>query len=504
MLPELRQELQLHCGPLGGSEANWLIYDPVRHRYFEVPQRAFDLLQRWRAEPAEEFAEKIGFELERSVAVEDVKQLSTFIIANNLALLPPQDDARLLAQQEARSHRSQISRLIHNYLYFKVALFRPERFLRATLPFVEPLYSRSAVVIVGLLGLIGLYFASRQWDLFSATFTDMLSLQGAIVYGVVLIFVKVLHELGHAYTATRVGVRVNTMGVAFMVLTPILYTDVSDAWRLRERRKKIAIDIAGMVVELALAGVSIFLWAFLPDGPLRSAAFVTATTSLVMGLVVNLNPLMRFDGYHLLADAWRVPNLQSRSNDLANWWLREKLFDLQMGPPEYFPQRQRNLLIVFAVSAWIYRFLLFLGIALLVYHMFFKALGLILFIVEIAWFILLPIFNELKNWWKMRSDIAKTRRSLVTAGIGFVGLALFLIPWNGTIRVQGVLLANFETVIYAPRPARVASVNIAELQVGGGRRNARRAVRARSRSRSPADEPTDQVGAVAHQSHCGR
>lgn len=462
LLPELRQELRLFEGPSGGSEQSWLIYDPVRHRYFQLARAAFELVERWRPEPTEEFAKRCGLELDRPVSAAEVDVVAKFVIANSLTLQPPNDDALALAKQEASTRRALIWRVVHNYLFFKVPLVRPERFLAATMPLVAPLYSRTALILLALVSAIGLYFASRQWDVFVSTFMDFLSLEGALVYGLALLIVKALHELGHAYTATRAGVRVNTMGIAFMVMTPILYTDVTDAWRLRHRAQKLAIDLAGIAVELALAGISLFLWAFLADGPLRSVAFVIATTSLILGLMINLNPFMRFDGYHTLADACRIPNLQTRSNALAVWWLREFLFALCHEPPEWFPPTRRAMLILYAVGVWFYRFFLFLGIALVVYHMFFKIVGIVLFAVEIVWFILLPVVTEIKEWWSMRVKIVRTSRSVVTASLVGLALAVLLVPWSGTVTFQGVALSDLETRIYAPRPARIAAVDVAE------------------------------------------
>ena len=107
-------------------------------------------------------------------------------------------------------------------------------------------------LILVMTGLIGLYLVSRQWDEFLATFAGLWSIEGALSFAVAIVFVKVLHELGHAYTAVNYGCRVPAMGVAFMVMTPILYTDVTDAWRLGSRRSRLAIDSAGVVAELKL------------------------------------------------------------------------------------------------------------------------------------------------------------------------------------------------------------------------------------------------------------
>ena len=277
-----------------------------------------------------------------------------------------------------------------------------------------------------------------------------------------LLFIKTLHELGHAYTAIRYGVRVNTMGVAFMLLMPLLYTDVTDAWRLSSRRQRFAIGAAGIVVELSIAGICTFLWAFLPDGSLKSAAFLLATTSWIMSLAVNLNPFMRFDGYYLLSDLWGIPNLQPRSFSLGRWWLRETLFGLGRPRPDKFGTKSSRYIIAYCFAVWIYRFFLFLGIALLVYHTLFKALGIILFAVEIFWFILLPVFGELGEWWHMRKQIMKMRRTLVTGVICMAAVLASVIPLSTTVVIPAVLDAHQEAQVFPPMPAQIVSVSVRE------------------------------------------
>ena len=184
-----------------------------------------------------------------------------------------------------------------------------------------------------------------------------------------------MHELGHAFTATRYGSKVASMGVALMVMLPVLYSDTTDAWRLNSRRQRIHIGAAGMIVELYLAIIFTFLWSFLPDGVMRSAAFIIATTSWIMSLAINLNILMRFDGYYILSDLLAVENLQDRSFALGKWRLRELLFDMGMPAPGNFTPLLRRKLIIYAWSVWIYRFFLFLGIALLVLSFLFQVTG---------------------------------------------------------------------------------------------------------------------------------
>ena len=170
----------------------------------------------------------------------------------------------------------------------------------------------------------------------------MFSFEGAVYFTLSLILLKAAHELGHALTASRFGCYVPNMGVAFMLMMPLLYTDVTDSWRLSSRRQRLLIGVAGIAVELALACFATFLWVFLPDGSARGIAFMVATTGWVLSLAFNLNPCLKFDGYYLLADLIGVDNLQPRAFALGRWKLRQILFAPTLEPPELLSRRMRN------------------------------------------------------------------------------------------------------------------------------------------------------------------
>ncbi|PCH45311.1 MAG: hypothetical protein COC23_08070 [Hyphomicrobiales bacterium] len=275
-----------------------------------------------------------------------------------------------------------------------------------------------------------------------------------------LVVVKSLHELGHAFMSVRYGLRVPTIGIAFMVLMPVLYTDTSGAWRLKSRRERLMIDGAGIFTELTLAALATFLWAFLPDGGLRLCVFAIATTSWVTSLAVNLNPLMRFDGYYILSDSLGFQNLQNRGFDMARWRMRELFFGLGEAPPELLTTKMRRIVILHAWATWIYRFFLFLGIAVLVYTFFIKIVGIILFAVEILWFIALPIWRELRHWWDIKDKIMTSPRILVT-GLIFAGFVAFaIVPWSTKITIPSLMTAQHEQSIYAPLSGRIVLLSL--------------------------------------------
>ena len=161
------------------------------------------------------------------------------------------------------------------------------------------------------------------------------------------------------------------METAFLVLWPVLYTDTNDAWKLPSVRQRQLINAAGVAAELALACLALLACHLLPEGPLRAAAFLLATTTWIMTLAVNLNPFMRFDGYFLMSDALGIENLHEHAFALGRWRLREWLFDLREAAPEPLVSGQTLALDLVCIWRLLYRLVPFVGIALLVYHLFF-------------------------------------------------------------------------------------------------------------------------------------
>ena len=459
-LPALREDLELREGAIAvDGTPTWLIYDPMQHRYVQFDRATFEILTLWRdhAMPAaliEAVRQKFGQVHEPA----EIERLAAFFKQQRLTVAARPQDWWQLAR--AASHREGLlKRLVHNYLFFRLPLCNPDPFLRRTLPLVHCLFTRGCALALVLAGLIGLYFVSRQWDAFLATAARLMTLEGATLFATSLFAIKGFHELGHAYASVRYGCRVPNLGLAFMMMAPLLYTDVTDAWRLTNRRQRLFIDAAGVLVELGIACIATFLWVFLPDGIAKEVAFLFATTSWIMSIGINLNPLMRFDGYYILSDVLKIENLQARAFEFGVWKLREILFDLRIAPPEQLPRRSIILLIAYAWSIWLYRLVLFTGIAFVVYNYFFKALGIVLFLFEIGYFIARPLHAEFRIWWGLRSRISERRRVLWPVGTVVVLLLVFVVPWSGSVVVPAIVEAKDLVHIFPPRTARIKSVN---------------------------------------------
>ena len=459
LLPPLREELRLlPASANGDGSPAWMIHDPVCNRFYRIGWLDFEMLARWGLGSPAAVVESIQSETTLAPDSSDLEALTRFLERHSLLRIATAAGVRNLAERASRQQESILTWLLHHYLFFRLPLARPQDWLGRIAPRLDWLYQPATAALIALLSLAGLLLAGRQWDSFRTSFVDNLSTGGLVGFAVALTCAKALHEFGHALTATRYGVRVAHMGVAMVVLWPMLYTDTSESWKLANPRQRLAIASAGMLAELALAGLATLAWSLVPDGPLRSALFFLATTSWVLTLAVNASPFMRFDGYFILSDLLDFPNLHERAGAQARIWLRRRLLGFDDPWPEPLPPRTRRLLVGFALLTWLYRFVVFLGIAWAVYAFFFKALGLFLMMVEITWFIARPAWTEIAVWKKRRGEIPPHRRRHLQGGLA-AGAILLLMPWRLDVAAEGFAHAERQQYVYAPFPARLTTLH---------------------------------------------
>jgi putative peptide zinc metalloprotease protein len=454
----IRNDLKLFAASANrdGSPA-WVIHDPVNNRFVKIGLLEFELISRWELGDPRLIAVAVRQDTMMQPTLEQVAEFEQFLRSQNLLRLSDKKDTEALLGQVKSAKRSVWNWLLHNYLFIRVPLVRPGEFFKQTSHWVAWAFSSVFWYVTIAAAVLGLFLTVRQWDGFVHTITNHFTLSGLFAYALAMMFAKTLHELGHAYTASRHGCRVAHMGVAFLVLWPMLYTDTGEAWKLSRRKDRFQIAAAGIAVELALAAWSTLAWCLAPDGAIRDAFFFLATTSWVLTLTLNASPFMRFDGYFLLSDALDLPNLHERSGSLARTWVRKLL----LGSPEVFPAEyshtMRNGLIGFALITWLYRLVIFFGIALAVYYFFFKVLGIILFVVEIVWFILRPMWAEVRHWPRFFPTMPNSKRLILL--LFFIGLAcVLLLPLNRSVYADGWLHAERQHVVYSPLAGQVTQL----------------------------------------------
>lgn len=462
LLPGLRQDLELLPGPIVPRLGRtWRIRDPARNRFFDIGPFEFTALSEWSdAIGMAELAERVSRRAGQAVTPDELVPLLRFLQENELLSPQRREVRQFLRERHERSKPGVGTWLLHNYLFFRVPLFNPERLLNALAARTQWIYSRGMLIFLLALALLDVHLLFQHWPELVAHVDYSFSVEGLLLIGAAGIFSKLFHEFGHALTARRLGVRVPAIGVAFVVMYPMLYTDTSDSWRLRDKHQRLAIASAGMIAEASLALVATLFWAITPDGLLRSALFSLAFIGWVIALGLNASPFFRFDGYYILSDALDMPNLHERGTLLARTRLRRWFLGLREEDPEpYLSASGKHVLTLFALTTWLYRLVVFITIAFFVYHYFFKVLGLLLMAVELVWFVLRPFYQEfvaLRSRWRE----LRPRWTLLLVAAAFAGLASWGWILASAISSPALMTARNEYFIQAPSAGLLVQVDV--------------------------------------------
>jgi putative peptide zinc metalloprotease protein len=284
--------------------------------------------------------------------------------------------------------------------------------------------------------------------------------------------VKVLHELGHAVACRHLGARPQEMGVLLLAGAPTLYCDVSDAWRLPSKWQRMAVSGAGMFVELNIAAAALVLWRFSEPGLLSAVCLMLIVVCSVGTLLVNANPLLRYDGYYMLADWLEVPNLAERGNGLFSsawrgWLLGERRQD---DDPLLGPHKRRAVWL-YAILAKVYMALVLAGLFMVFLHLA-RPHHLENAVYTLAAVVMVGILSRpLTSAVKLAANPMVRSRfrwlRLFTAGfiLGGVGVACLMIPITRRVKAPLVIVpADFHPVFavtagelsfVAPRGAEV-------------------------------------------------
>lgn len=454
----LRADLVLHPGPIDyDGQRSWILEDPVRGNNFRLGYAEGELIYRLTTEPDVDAAvRKLFATTPLRPTVQEILSFVIMLQRERLAVLTPEDVLELDRQSgTAQQAPEGLGRILRGNLFFRIPLLRPDRILHKSLPALSLLWSMPLRWFYLICGLTGLVLTAQQWEAYVNSVNYLFTPQGALWFFVCLVLLKIGHEFAHACAAKAMGLHVRSMGVLFIIIWPLLYTDTTDVWKVADRRRRMIVSAAGVLFELCVGGVALLLWVHTADGILRSILFFLSGTSILSSVLVNLNPFMRYDGYYVLMDAWGIDNLRPRSIALVRHVGRRVFLGWRGPPPEVSPFQRR--MIIYGVLALIYRVFIGITIAVAAYYLFFPLLGVLIFLAEFVLFILYPLYVEFRLIIRERDKIGAFWRCALSAVAVAGCLSLLFVPLPEIIRAPGLLLQKNAIRIEAPTAGRLAT-----------------------------------------------
>lgn len=338
-----------------------------------------------------------------------------------------------------------------NPMSLKLPLFHPDRLLGRLLPWVRWCFGPLGALLWLAAVLPAMVLAAQHWSELTRNLSDrVLSSSNLLVMLAVYPVVKLLHELGHGFAAKRWGGAVRELGLMFLIFAPVPYVEASSSAAFPSKYRRALVAAAGMMVELLLAALALYVWLLAEPGVVRAVAFNVMVIGGVSTLVVNGNPLLRYDGYYILADLIEMPNLAQRGQAWWTWLLDRYAFgatDAVM--PDETPGEQRWL-VSYTPLAWCYRTFVTLSVIFLVAGKFF-----IFGVVMAAWSAISLIGVPFYRGWKhLRSAPALHRRRgqairRTLATLACLGLLLTLLPLPLRTSAQGVVWLPDRAMLHA-------------------------------------------------------
>jgi putative peptide zinc metalloprotease protein len=468
--PEGRKSVRLRARPnlrivpqSCNAQTIFVVKDPITMRYFRLDEKQHFLLSLM--DGAHTLADLRSAYEERfrpdRLSEDELEHFLAELLEGGLIQTDAASASERILDRASKHHRQWWLSLL-NIAYIKIPLGNPDRWLTPLQPVAGLIFSYTFLAAALLLCGSAIALLGTHWRAFLARlpiYEDYFRLETLGYLWLAFGVVKVLHELGHAVCCKRMGAQVQEIGVAIVFFFPTLYCNVSDSWLLSSKWKRMAVSAAGVYVELLLAAAATWVW-WLTDSAtmLHQGAFAVMLYCSVHTIVCNANPLMRFDGYYVLADWLEAPNLAQQCQRTVQTvflaWLGVNLRDI--APTGY---ANRRFLFWFGIASIGYRWYV-TALALFFLHGFMKqhhvpVVGWIVGAISLTALVGVPSWQLVRWLHRQRRfrEMKSPRLWLSFAGLAGFAAFVFLVPLP--MKVRGVALIQ-------PAPEQVRRIVVPE------------------------------------------
>jgi putative peptide zinc metalloprotease protein len=468
---KVRPDLQIFEQKYEGKTFH-VVKDPVCLRYYRFNKQEYFVFSLFDGKHTmEEVRESFEEEFKpHRLEHQDLESFARQLVTAGLVQHEQPGAGKHLFERRAKQRRLKRLASITNILYMKIPVFDPDRILTWMYKRLWWIFTKAFFVISVLFMLAAGAHVALHYNTFYAklpAYKEFFSWNSVMYMWISLGVVKVIHEFGHGLSCKAFRGECHEMGFLFMCLSPALYCNVTDAWTLADKWKRIIISFAGIYVELIIAAASTFVWWYTPAYPVaNNIALCLMVLCSVSTVMFNANPLMRFDGYYIMADWLEVPNLREKANRFLNNLFLDKCLGIEVPPEPYMAPMRKFLFVVYAIASWVYRWVVTFSILWMLSDFLgpkLKILSQMLAVLSLASIFIWPAYRVIKNVSQRgRLPDMKAPRVYVTFGVLAVVLLLFFFLPLPVSRVHetGLVVvdpAHVEAVLL-PEPARLTQL----------------------------------------------
>jgi putative peptide zinc metalloprotease protein len=461
LAPRLRSHAQLHRHQYRG-QIWYVLQDWSNERFHRFSPAAYAFIglmdgQRTVQDIWEFASTKLGDDAPTQPEV--VQLLSQLHAADVLQCDIPPDIAELLLRHE-RTQEKKWQRRVMSIFAWQFPLFDPERLLQTFVSLVSPFFGWGGALL--WLGFVipAVLIGATHWSDLTANLIDrMTTPQNLVLLWFLFPIIKALHEFGHAFAVKVFGGEVHEMGIMLLVFSPVPYVDASASSAFPSKWQRAVVGAAGMIVELVIASVAMFVWVSVEPGTVRMLAYNTIMIAGISTVLFNANPLLRFDGYYILADLIEIPNLRQRANTYLGYLCERYLFGREEAQLPHVTPGERAWFVGYSVTSFVYRIFIVVAILMFLTDQFFVLGMFFALLTGFTWFVL-PLGKGLSYLFTSpRIRRVRGRALAVTTGaiaIVLVGLCLTPVPFR--TRAEGIVWIPDEAIVRAGADGFVGQV----------------------------------------------
>jgi len=429
--PRFRPDIRRHAYAERHGGHSIVLEDPVANKFFRISPYEFELLSVLDGtRTVREAIEKLkvrGRYFTRSHAAKLVEQFSRA----GLLLGTPYGTARVQTVFKNKMDSELRRRSLFKLYYLYIPLLNPDRFLEKTLHIWRLVVNRFTMALILLLVPGAAYLLVDGADRVHSQFLFFFNVENLLFLWIAIAIVKLVHEFSHAYVAKALGLRVPEMGLAFLIFFPCLYCNTTAAWQLADRNQRMSIALAWIVSELIVAVISVYLWYFSRAGLFNSVTFYLMAVSVISSFLFNGNPLLKFDGYFVLTDWLRMPNLQAKAFSYVRYLFLSGVLGMETVTAPIGTWRDQIVFAVYGFAALVYRIFLVFAIVGGIYLRFDKTIGIMLGLLGFSLLIAWPLSRAARNLVKRRAEVNYQPTGVAAAVcVAAVGLFLLAVPWS--------------------------------------------------------------------------
>jgi putative peptide zinc metalloprotease protein len=468
---KVRPDLQVFEQKYEGKTFH-VVKDPVCLRYYRFNKQEYYVFSLFDGQHTMEQARE-SFEEEfkpHRLEHQDLESFARQLVTAGLVQHEQPGAGKHLFTRRAKQRRLKRVAAITNILYMKIPIFDPDRVLTWMFKYLWWIFTTPFLILSVLFMLSAAIHVTLHFETFYAklpAYQEFFTWNSVLYMWISLGVVKVIHEFGHGLSCKAFKGECHEMGVLLMCLSPALYCNVTDAWTLADKWKRIIISFAGIYVELVIAATATFLWWYTPAYPVvNNIALAVMVLCSVSTVMFNANPLMRFDGYYMLADWLEIPNLREKANRYLNNLFLDKCLGIEVPPEQYMAPTRKWLFVIYAIASWVYRWVVMFGILWFLADFLgpkLKILSQMLAIASLASLFIWPAYRVIKNISQRgRLPDMKAARVYVTFTVFLTLLvAFFFLPLPvSRIHETGLVALDPASAdpILLPEPARMTRI----------------------------------------------